>query len=460
MRIRILSKFEQTNLPHIRSWFNVDREITIASLKISLCASVPSLRDAHVRSIELALTLDDFELLDDSPVHILRDGDLVCLRRRTHISKRRAEISEDAPRKRHKQLPGAKNASTPGRPGGAIISTESPSSSSCSSSGTSSDDTSSNTESSSESSSESDSDSTGSSSSDDLPSHLTRPLPPLELPRRSPQSRPVAVPPGCGKPQTRARNERRRKKRLSEREGNAAPPPAPAGSSNAIPLGTAKSEHTPEPMMMSLKNKNKRRGFKSTSGIPSRITFQDNEIVPSPPPRLVAPSERDKLPPRLFVTSVEVEADVPRDDERAWDRKWKKTQRDSYGQEEDLADVALDYGRPPEEDSTTAVSVPDYTALEKAWVNAPPLVKKDALAIGCVVGWQDLGINPTTLTPDVMLFLARVVSDGESGAVVVKLRRPGSGMVSFACGDLKDEEEEEVFTWDQILDMHWRIVSN
>lgn len=77
MRIRILSEFEQTNLPRIRSWFNVDREDTIASLKFSLCASVPSLRDAHVRATELALTLDDFELLDDSPVHILRDGDLI-----------------------------------------------------------------------------------------------------------------------------------------------------------------------------------------------------------------------------------------------------------------------------------------------------------------------------------------------------------------------------------------------
>lgn len=339
-----------------------------------------------------------------------------------HISKRRAEISEDAPRKRHKPLPSAKNASVSRTSVkgssrddffyqehdrlGSAGSTESSSSSSCSSSETSSDDTSSNTESTSESSS--DSDSTGSSSSDDLPSHLTRPLPPFKLPRKSPQSkyviltllrirqyssvnrvrhyRPVPVPPGYGKPQTRARNERRRKKRLSEREGNAAPPPA--GNSNAIPLGTTKSEHTPGPMMMSLKNKNKRRGFKSTSGMSSRITFQDNEIAPSPPPRLVPPSERDKLPPRLFVTSVDVDVDVRRrDDEQAWDRKRKKTQRDSYGQE-DLADVALDYGRPPGEDSTTVVSVPDYTALEKAWVNAPPLVKRDALAIGCVVGWQ------------------------------------------------------------------------
>jgi hypothetical protein len=29
-------------------------------------------------------------------------------------------------------------------------------------------------------------------------------------------------------------------------------------------------------MMMSLKNKNKRREFKNTIGMPSRITFQDN----------------------------------------------------------------------------------------------------------------------------------------------------------------------------------------
>ena len=78
MRIRILSEFEeQTNLPVIRSWFNLDTENTVTSLKLSLCASVPALRDTHVRAEELVLTLDDFELLSDSPIHILRDGDLI-----------------------------------------------------------------------------------------------------------------------------------------------------------------------------------------------------------------------------------------------------------------------------------------------------------------------------------------------------------------------------------------------
>jgi hypothetical protein len=62
--------------PGIRSWFNVDRENAVGSLKLSLCASVPALHDAHVLATDLVLTLDDFELINDSPIHI-RDGDLV-----------------------------------------------------------------------------------------------------------------------------------------------------------------------------------------------------------------------------------------------------------------------------------------------------------------------------------------------------------------------------------------------
>jgi hypothetical protein len=59
-----------------------------------------------------------------------------------------------------------------------------------------------------------------------------------------------------------------------------------------------------------------------------------------------------------------------------------------------------------------------------------------------------------------MVFLARVVSGGEGGAVIARLCRPGSGIASFAGGDSKEEEEEEEFTWDKILEMHWRLVSN
>ena len=145
-------------------------------------------------------------------------------------------------------------------------------------------------------------------------------------------------------------------------------------------------------MMMSLKNKNKRRGFKNTtSGAPAHISFKDDDhavVTPSQPPqkRLIPPSERDELPPRLFVTSVDLEAGMwPRDDEQKWDRKQKKVQRDAYGYvAEEQADVKLDYG----EEDTTIASDLDYAALEKAWATAPVLGYKTALPVGSVVGWQ------------------------------------------------------------------------
>ena len=59
-----------------------------------------------------------------------------------------------------------------------------------------------------------------------------------------------------------------------------------------------------------------------------------------------------------------------------------------------------------------------------------------------------------------MIFLARVVTGGEDSAVVVRLCRPGLGIVSFSGGDMKTEEEEEEFLWDKMVEMGWRLVSN
>ena len=144
--------------------------------------------------------------------------------------------------------------------------------------------------------------------------------------------------------------------------------------------------------MMSMKNKNKRRGFKNnTASAPFRVTFQDDDhvVAPSQPQRLIPPSERDQLPPRLFVTSVDVEAGMwPRDDEQKWDRKQKKVQRDAYGHAEEQADVKLEYGEMPEEEGTSTALDVDFAALENTWVTAPVLGNRTALAIGSVVGWQ------------------------------------------------------------------------
>ncbi len=76
MRIRVLSEL-QSGVPQVKSWFNVEKENTVASLKSSLCFSIPALCEACVQPIELVLILDDFELLDNTTVHILRDGDLI-----------------------------------------------------------------------------------------------------------------------------------------------------------------------------------------------------------------------------------------------------------------------------------------------------------------------------------------------------------------------------------------------
>ncbi|KAH9056398.1 hypothetical protein EDB87DRAFT_1794387 [Lactarius vividus] len=472
MRIRVFAE-SQSGVPQVKSWFNIEQENTVASLKSSLCISISALRESRVQASELVLLLDDFELLDNTAVHILRDGDLVCLRRRTHPTKRKVEVADDAPRKRHRSSLDAQSHLTKQGPSGNGPSpysgegtSDSSSSSSGSSSNTSSDDSSSNLE----SDSDTDSDSTStSSSSNDQPTPLCPPPASYSQVKRPTYfslltdrssagfvTSPALVPPGLGKPQTHARNERRRKKRLFQRMAAAAPP-VPGNGPNAIPLGAAVPHvHTPEPMMMSLKNKNKRRGFKNTANVHSHVTFQDDDM--RPPQKLIPPSERE-LPPRLFVTSVDVEVGMwPRDNEQKWDRKQKKTQRDAYGHAEEQADVKLDYGEIPEEEGTTTASDLDYAALEKAWATAPVLKNATALLIGSIVGWQELGVNPATLTPEMMLFLARVVSSDENGMAIVRLRRPGLGIVSFGGGDMDVEEEEESFLWENIAEMQWRHV--
>ncbi len=57
-----------------------------------------------------------------------------------------------------------------------------------------------------------------------------------------------------------------------------------------------------------------------------------------------------------------------------------------------------------------------------------------------------------------MLFLARVVSSDEHDVVVVKFHQPGFGIVSFASGAVDAEEEDETFSWEDVIEMQWRPV--
>ncbi|KAF8905826.1 hypothetical protein CPB84DRAFT_1771280 [Gymnopilus junonius] len=276
-------------------------------------------------------------------------------------------------------------------------------------------------------------------------------------------------------------------------------------------------------MMGSLRNKNKRKGFKqSMEGlIPQKIVFSDlgggndslslltyptstststtfpaqaqaptpartgNGNGPQTRPRLVPPSEiqsRGELPPRVFVTSVDVEAGMWGEDnaddagdnstqsqsasgkksknknknknrkkrtmqyeeyqdyvhghvhdqrqgqgqDRAWENDADADQDQDQDQDQVEASLVLEY--PPEEEAESASATKvnptkvDFDANSAIdWARAERMHDSereggskrvrgaDELVLGGVVGWKELGIDPTTFTPENIFYLARIV---------------------------------------------------
>lgn len=84
MRLRIQTL---APLPELKAWYFADSDTlsdnvlsTVTHLKQAICLQVPALRQLGVNGHQLVLLLDNFELLDDSPLNVVRDGDLVCIR--------------------------------------------------------------------------------------------------------------------------------------------------------------------------------------------------------------------------------------------------------------------------------------------------------------------------------------------------------------------------------------------
>lgn len=72
MRIKILTTHP---LPELKAWFTYDsREVisTVSDLKNAISSQFKLLR-----GYTLDFFLDDFEILDDSPIDVVRDGDLI-----------------------------------------------------------------------------------------------------------------------------------------------------------------------------------------------------------------------------------------------------------------------------------------------------------------------------------------------------------------------------------------------
>ncbi|KAG5653274.1 hypothetical protein H0H81_001338 [Sphagnurus paluster] len=455
MRLRIQTK---PPLPDLKAWYSPppqDLPSSIRELKQAICSQIPLLQTCGVSSSNLILLLDDFELLDINPLEVVRDGDLIFIKV------------------------------------------------------------------------------TSGASVNDMTGH--------------------------GKPSTHSRNVRRRTKRMHDRATQSQPPveehkpPKNSSESNTVPLGPQRArstrardgpagdvaaalnnafgsnadggELTPgtdvnedvvmatQPristtnegggpiMMATLRNKNKRKGFKAAMAapLPRKIVFDavasgsgsgaSEEAVaevlmaelPGPQavvhviqPRLVPPSEkqeRGELPPRMFVTSVDVE-------EGLWDTSGRKKQKKQKNKEQEQEHWAYEdanyHDTNMEEDNTQldyseAPIAPkgalDWEHAEKKWDSFVEVTEMQQLTIGRLVGWKGLALNPFTFTPEVLISVATVIRlpepNTECPFVVKQLSRPG-GNPSFSSrltGGLDETDmEEEEYTWSDILETKWRIV--
>ncbi|TFK35044.1 hypothetical protein BDQ12DRAFT_326920 [Crucibulum laeve] len=560
-------------LPDLRVWFIPDLLVqlhTVLDLKLAICLRIQALKDVGVTGQDVVLLLDEFELLNDSPFNVVRDGDLICVKlsageelQPQNVQKTVRE--EPSCTKKRKRAP---EVAVPGRSvlksrylpvkSAAAVSESSDSSDSDESSSDSSSSSASSSSSSSSASSSSSSSSTSSSSgpprlqSSKLvkkPQFTTRPIAPVPTKRISD----TTVPPGHGKPTTHKRNERRRIKQKFEKLERSQPsepaPEAPRGSSstNTVPLGSSKKKTAcdqygpaldvasalnnavgsnnqverldpgaamevdrPEwnnsdnssgglVLMSSLGNKNKRRGFKQSlsAPVPQKIVFSDKpvplkesaheaaaEITRVAYPRLVPPSElqdRGELPSNVFVTSVDVE-------EGMWDKKGKKKskrkeaeryQAGDWAGEENLNDESyaadegevemLSYGAPDQEPGSAVIQQPgkfNWSRAEKSWEQGTLVQNPLELPVDGLVGWMELGLNPLTMSPEIMLSIARVMQVGDSSDNLVTIRkliRPGASSTLFSFNSEEaeenaEEDESSSFLWQDVEGQNWRIL--
>ena len=72
MRVKISAN---PPLPLVRAWFPLHSTSTIAAFKSLLCTSLPAF--SNITPTSLYLSIDGFELLDNSELTVVRDGDLI-----------------------------------------------------------------------------------------------------------------------------------------------------------------------------------------------------------------------------------------------------------------------------------------------------------------------------------------------------------------------------------------------
>lgn len=227
-----------------------------------------------------------------------------------------------------------------------------------------------------------------------------------------------------------------------DNEGSAAPPTSKDVSTISTPVYITKEQV----MMSSLRNKNKKKGFKLSMAnpIPQKIVFssdtsvnaaqnddtplhrevaaamevdsslQQTSLKTARQPRLVPPSELQDaglLPPNMFVTSVDVEAGM-RDNVNAEQLSSSKrknrekaaksrneddyyTQNDRYGQESSFAvddtSVVLPYSEADVDPNDKLLLTSYYfnwEHAERVWEKGVVVSSPEQLVVGDIVGWK------------------------------------------------------------------------
>jgi hypothetical protein len=80
MRLRIQTL---SPLPELKAWFIPeiqDAQSTVFDLKDLFCMGIPQLRANQIHPDNLILLLEGFELLNESPISVVRDGDLIIVK--------------------------------------------------------------------------------------------------------------------------------------------------------------------------------------------------------------------------------------------------------------------------------------------------------------------------------------------------------------------------------------------
>ncbi|KXN80899.1 hypothetical protein AN958_06846 [Leucoagaricus sp. SymC.cos] len=469
MRLRIQTL---SPLPDLKAWFIQEDHQTPASignLKQLLCSNIGILKSARVIPGDVQLLLDDFELLNESPfAAALRDGDLLCIKavrssttRRRPKSDEKEELLHDAKRKRalprdkeekKRKLKSRKLAKPAYSENSELSSPSAPPSLPSKPSKRSLPPT-----------------VTPLPSVSKLKSPIQGPFVPpgfgksttharnlrrkrLRAAQAEQRTTSILQQPGVSQVNALPLGERQTPQYPSSIGGRG------KGKEMSVDEGESMQVELKEGrgvMMASLGNKNKKKGFKQflTAPVPKKIVFMENDdaVVPSltpaltsspvppptsqastskspfpppqpatgpstqpqnPLPRLIPPSEiqeRGELPPNMFVTSVDVEADL-------WNSKGKKKKKQQVTNE----DVTLSYDT---EEGQHSQATQDGAQADP---QKGGILSMDVIKTAKIVGWKSLDLNPQTFTPEILLIAAELLnySDDTLSAKIQRLSRP------------------------------------